>query len=163
MLSGSGVRFFVTPWTVARLAPLSMDSPGENTGVGIFPNPGTELCFLGLPFTSPPFPLPAENSCLLSSVSGPSYFFQNYPGSLSSIHLREYLKSTLLTLTPPFPDFTFFFQVYFQISDHLMISCNILHAVSARYCNRRWGICRALKSLRELQYSGKACSISYVP
>ena len=99
------------------------------------------------------------------SVSGPSYFFQNYPGSLCRPHMLEsiYFKSTLLTLTPLFPDFTFFFQVYFQIFDHLMISCNILHAVSARYCNQRWGICRALKSLRELQYSGKACSISCVP
>ena len=25
---------FVTPWTVAHQAPLSMDSPGKNTGVG---------------------------------------------------------------------------------------------------------------------------------
>ena len=28
------VRLFVTPWTVAYQAPLSMDSPGKNTGVG---------------------------------------------------------------------------------------------------------------------------------
>ena len=46
---------FVTPWTVAHQAPLSMDSPGKNTGVGsrsllhgIFPiqgsNPGLPHC-----------------------------------------------------------------------------------------------------------------------
>ena len=29
----SCIWLFVTPWTVARQAPLSMDSPGENTGV----------------------------------------------------------------------------------------------------------------------------------
>ena len=28
------LRLFATPWTVAHQAPLSMDSPGENTGVG---------------------------------------------------------------------------------------------------------------------------------
>ena len=30
----SHVQLFATPWTVAHQAPLSMDSPGENTGVG---------------------------------------------------------------------------------------------------------------------------------
>ena len=30
----SRVPLFVTPWTVARQAPLSMGSPGKNTGVG---------------------------------------------------------------------------------------------------------------------------------
>jgi len=30
----SHVRLFVTPWTVAHQAPLSMDSPGKDTGVG---------------------------------------------------------------------------------------------------------------------------------
>ena len=30
----SHVQLFVTPWTEARQAPLSMDSPGKNTGVG---------------------------------------------------------------------------------------------------------------------------------
>ena len=42
------VWLFVTPWTVAPQAPLSMDSPGKNTGVGChallspghLPNPG---------------------------------------------------------------------------------------------------------------------------
>ena len=28
------VKSFATPWTIARQAPLSMDSPGKNTGVG---------------------------------------------------------------------------------------------------------------------------------
>ena len=30
----SRVRLFVTLWTIARQVPLSMDSPGKNTGVG---------------------------------------------------------------------------------------------------------------------------------
>ena len=29
----SHVQLFVTPWTIACQAPLSMDSPGQNTGV----------------------------------------------------------------------------------------------------------------------------------
>ena len=43
----SRVQLFVTPWMVAYQAPLSMDSPGKNTGVGfhsllhgIFPTRG---------------------------------------------------------------------------------------------------------------------------
>ena len=46
----SHVRLFVAPWTVARQVPLSMDSPGKNTGVcchfllqGIFPTQGLNL------------------------------------------------------------------------------------------------------------------------
>jgi len=30
----SRVQLFATPWTVARQAPLPMNSPGKNTGVG---------------------------------------------------------------------------------------------------------------------------------
>ena len=44
---------FVTPWTVAHQAPLSMDFPGKNTGVGchfllqgIFPTQGSNLRLL---------------------------------------------------------------------------------------------------------------------
>ena len=33
-MSLSSVWLFATPWTVAYQAPLSMDSPGKNTGVG---------------------------------------------------------------------------------------------------------------------------------
>ena len=34
----SGVQLFVTTlWTVAHQAPLSMDPPGKNTGVGSYP------------------------------------------------------------------------------------------------------------------------------
>ena len=48
---------FVTPWTVAHKAPLSMDSPGKNTGVGcqipllqgIFLTQELNLCLLCLP------------------------------------------------------------------------------------------------------------------
>ena len=32
----SRVRLLAIPWTVARQAPLSMDSPGKNTGVGCY-------------------------------------------------------------------------------------------------------------------------------
>ena len=49
-LSLSRVRLFVAPWTVAHQVPLSMDSPGMNTGVrchfllqGIFPTQGLNL------------------------------------------------------------------------------------------------------------------------
>ena len=35
------IQLFVTPWTVACQTPLSMGSPGKNTGVGLpFPSPG---------------------------------------------------------------------------------------------------------------------------
>ena len=47
------VQLLVTPWTVACQAPLSMDSPGKNTGVGchallqrIFLTQGLNLCLL---------------------------------------------------------------------------------------------------------------------
>ena len=51
----SGVGLFVTPMTIVYQAPLSVDSPGKNTGVisesrlqGIFPtqdlNPGIRYC-----------------------------------------------------------------------------------------------------------------------
>ena len=37
----SRVQLFATPWTAAHKAPLSMDSPGKNTGVGChFPHQG---------------------------------------------------------------------------------------------------------------------------
>ena len=49
----SRVRLFVTPWTVAHQAPLSMDSPGKDTGVGchallqgIFLTQGSTPCLL---------------------------------------------------------------------------------------------------------------------
>ena len=50
----SCVRLFETLWTIAHQAPLSMDSPGRNTGVsghallqGIFLTQGSNLCLLG--------------------------------------------------------------------------------------------------------------------
>ena len=52
----SRVRLFAIPWTVARQAPLSMDSPGKNTGVGChFPAPG-DLPDPGIKPTSLPSP-----------------------------------------------------------------------------------------------------------
>ena len=51
----SHFQIFVTPWTVARQAPLSWDSPGKSTGVrclallqGIFLTQGLNLCLLRL-------------------------------------------------------------------------------------------------------------------
>ena len=51
----SRVRLFGIPWSVARQAPLSMDSPGKNTGVGchallqeIFLTQGSNLYLLHL-------------------------------------------------------------------------------------------------------------------
>ena len=51
----SRVRHRTTPWTVAHEVPLSMDSPGENTGMschavlqGIFPTQGWNLHLLSL-------------------------------------------------------------------------------------------------------------------
>ena len=52
----SRVQPFVTLWNAARQAPLSMDSPGKNTGVGcqallqgIFPTQESNPCLLRLP------------------------------------------------------------------------------------------------------------------
>ena len=49
------VRLFVTPWTVACQAPLSMGSPGKNARMGchflfqgIFPTQGLKPCLLCL-------------------------------------------------------------------------------------------------------------------
>ena len=49
------VQLFVVSWTVAHQAPLSMDSPGKNTGVGchfllqgVFLTQGSNLCLLCL-------------------------------------------------------------------------------------------------------------------
>ena len=51
----SRVRLFATPWTVARQAPQSRDSPGKNTRVdyhaflqGFFPIYELNLCLLNL-------------------------------------------------------------------------------------------------------------------
>ena len=53
VLSRSVVSDSATPWTVARQVPLSMDSPGKNTGVGchfllqgFFLTQGTNQCLL---------------------------------------------------------------------------------------------------------------------
>ena len=55
VFSFSRFHLFTTPWTVAHQVPLSMDSPGKNTGVGchdflqgIFPTQGLNLCLLWL-------------------------------------------------------------------------------------------------------------------
>ena len=42
----SRVRLCGTPWTVARQAPLSVDSPGKNPGVGCGEDPSKSLISL---------------------------------------------------------------------------------------------------------------------
>ena len=51
----SHAQLFVTPWTTACQAPLSWDSPGQNTAVGchfllqgVFQNHESNLCLLSL-------------------------------------------------------------------------------------------------------------------
>ena len=51
----SSVPLFASSWSIAHRAPLSMDSPGKNTGVGwhgllqgIFPTQGWNPCLLRL-------------------------------------------------------------------------------------------------------------------
>ena len=73
---------FVNPWTVARQAPLSWDSPGKNTGVGchsvlqeIFPIQGLNLRVLHRPVDSLPLSyqrspallVPVSNDCTWST------------------------------------------------------------------------------------------------
>ena len=71
----SRVRLFVIPWTVAHQAPLSMDSPGKNTGVARpsssrSPNPGIRHSFClpalagGFLTTSATWEAPAEELLL---------------------------------------------------------------------------------------------------
>ena len=79
----SHVRLFVIPWTVAHQAPLSMDSPGRNTGVARpsssrSSNPGVRyvsLCLLhwqagSLPLAPPEKPLERSYFFNLLSSSG---------------------------------------------------------------------------------------------
>ena len=66
----SHVRLFVTPWTVARGAPLcSWDFPGKNTGVGC-PPPG-DLPDPGIEPTSPVAPALQADSLPLSPPGKP--------------------------------------------------------------------------------------------
>ena len=68
------VWLFVTPWTAAHQAPLSMDFPGKNTGVGchflllrIFPNPGIKP-------TSPESPALADKLFTSEPPRKPQYY-----------------------------------------------------------------------------------------
>ena len=78
----SHIRLFVTPWTIARQAPLSMGFPGKNTGVnchfllqGIFQTQGSNLhlpsisCTAGRFFTTEP---PGKAIYILISPNMPS-------------------------------------------------------------------------------------------
>ena len=49
----SHVWLFVTPWTVAYQVPLSMDSPGKNTGSGLPCPPAEDLSDPGIKLGSP--------------------------------------------------------------------------------------------------------------
>ena len=63
----------MTPWTVARQAPLSQNFPGKNTGAGchfplqgIFPHPGMELTSPACGFFIPELPGKPQQTCNLS-------------------------------------------------------------------------------------------------
>ena len=67
----SHVRLFLTLWTVAHQAPLSMGSPGKNTGVSCrFPPPG-DLPDPGIEPTSPASPALQADSLLPSHQGSP--------------------------------------------------------------------------------------------
>ena len=73
----SHVRLFVTPWTVARQAPLSMEFSGQEYWSGLsFPSPG-DLPDPGIEPESPAF----QAESLLSEPPGkplcvlPTYYF----------------------------------------------------------------------------------------
>ena len=52
----SRVRLFVTPWTVAHQAPLSMGFPRQEYWSGLLVPPLGDLLYLGIEHTSPAFP-----------------------------------------------------------------------------------------------------------
>ena len=83
-LSPSHVQLFTIPWTVACQAPLSMDFPGKNTGVGchfllqgVFPTQGSNphlLCLLhwqvdSLPLSHLGIPISEVNDTFKSEVN----------------------------------------------------------------------------------------------
>ena len=72
---------FVTPWTVARQAPLSMDFPGKDTGNRLpFPSPGdlpdpeiepTSTSLAGRFFTTEPIGKPSPFYTFIHSFQQP--------------------------------------------------------------------------------------------
>ena len=78
------VRVFATLWTITGQAPLSMDSPGKNTGVGchfllqgIFLTQGLNPCLLPcrLSFTAEPTGKPSLPCTLADMSTSNVYFF----------------------------------------------------------------------------------------
>ena len=76
----NNVCLFATPWRVAHQVPLSMDSPGKNTGVGchvllqgIFPTHGSNLVVLSLLYW--------EAGSLPLAPSGKPYFGDSHKGN----------------------------------------------------------------------------------
>ena len=74
----SHILLFATPWTIARQAPLSMGSPGKNTGVGChallqgnFPTQESNLCILLSPVLQ-------ADSLLLSHCGSPNPTTEEY-------------------------------------------------------------------------------------
>ena len=119
----SHVLLFATPWTVAAQAPLSMNSPGLNTGVGspsllqgIFPtqgsNPGllhcrqmlyclshegsTSLCFNLIQLNSPH---PSEHLLYILHWAGCMELWTSYESVLS----KPEVKSEVLGITTDSP------------------------------------------------------------
>ena len=77
----SHVWLFVTPWTVAPQAPLSVEFPRQQCWVGLlFPSPG-DLPSPGIKPVSPPFPALLADSLSLSHLGSQTtlYPFKNVP------------------------------------------------------------------------------------
>ena len=79
----SSVRLCETLWTIAQQPPLSMDSPGKNTGVGchallqgIFLSQGSNPCLLHLPHWQAGSLLPVPTSFLKKEKKKPEKFIR---------------------------------------------------------------------------------------
>ena len=67
------VQFFAALWIVACQAPLSMDSPGKNTGVGCHAPPG-DLLDPGIEPMSPVSPALQADSLRAEPLGKPLFF-----------------------------------------------------------------------------------------
>ena len=83
----SCVQLFATPWPIAHEAPLSMHSPGKNTGVGfhfllqgIFPTQGSDL---GLPHCRQILYHLSHQGSPILSVAGPNWDAPLWPNKIT--------------------------------------------------------------------------------
>ena len=100
VLSHSVVSDSATPWTGTRQAPLSMDSPGKNSGVGcpallqgIFPAQGSNLRLLRLlhwQAGSLPLTPPGTSAANTYAVSNPPRHYSKYVNLLNNLWDKYY-------------------------------------------------------------------------